>query len=245
MLHLFGASALALLASAAMASDCETVAEKVTEQVEESPEKVLMIVEDSMTKHEKCACEVVKAAIVASKANEKLVGEIVFAAVIASESMAPTVAECAISVAPDSASHIRSALKRALSDTGTYSYADSDGGKNPAYSGKNPGYGKEPIPSAERVDDGGFDFGRAPLDVRGIYLLAPSPGGVISTSRDFDIPKSIARAFKRIYGYYPEGIDLEEIVKLIEKSDKESGSSGGRVVITVPVTPSDPTPKKD
>ncbi|MDA0811278.1 MAG: hypothetical protein O3C21_02640 [Verrucomicrobia bacterium] len=182
-----------------------------------------------------------KAAIVASKANEKLVGEIVFAAVIASESMAPTVAECAISVAPDSASQIRSALKRALSDGATPS---SDEGGKAVYSGKNR-YGKDSIPSAEAVDDGGFDFGRAPLDVRGIYLLAPSPGGgFVATTRDFDIPKSLAREFKKIYGYYPKGFDREEVVTLIKRKDKESGSSGGKVIF-VPITPSDPTPKKD
>ncbi|MGK0184633.1 MAG: hypothetical protein ACI9R3_000407 [Verrucomicrobiales bacterium] len=242
LLQILGVFASALLPALAMASDCESVAATVSQQVEESPEKVLMVVEDAMAKHEKCACEVVKAAIVASKANEKLVGEIVFTAVISSESMAPTVAECAISVAPDSASHIRSALKRALSDTGTYSY-DGGGGKSPAYSGKNPAYGKEPIPSAEAVDDGGFDFGRAPLDVRGIYLLAPSPGGgFVSTTRNFDIPKSLAREFKRIYGYYPKGLDRDEVVKLIKRTEKESGSTGGHTVIVV--TPSDPSPKK-
>ena len=235
LLQTLGVVATAFAASAVMAADCETIADSVTRQVEAAPGNVLMIVEDSMANHEKCACEVVKAAIVASKANEKLVGEIVFAAVIASESMAPTVAECAISVAPDAASQIRSALKRALSDAGT----SDEGGKAPVYSGKN-GYGKDLIPSAEAVDDSGFDFGRAPLDVRGIYLLAPSPGGGVSTIQDVDIPKSLAKAFKRIYGFYPEGLDREEIVKLIKRKDKEPGSSGGK-----PVTPSDPTPKPD
>ena len=241
LLQIMGAMALALSASTVLASDCETVAAKVTKQVEASPEKVLMVVEDAMAKHDKCACEVVKAAIVASKANEKLVGEIVFTAVIASESMAPTVAECAISVAPDSASQIRSALKRALSDSG-YSYSDEGGGKSPAYSGKGT-YGKEEIPSAEPVREGGFDFGRAPLDVRGIYLLAPSPG-VVHT-RDFDIPKSLAREFKRVFGIFPEGLDRDEIVEILKRNEKESGSDGGTVVIHVPVSPSDPKPKKD
>lgn len=241
LLQTLGVAATVFAASAVVAADCDTIADSVTKQVEAAPEKVLMIVEDSMANHEKCACEVVKAAIVASKANEKLVGEIVFAAVIASENMAPTVAECAISVAPDSASQIRSALKRALSDAGN---ASTDGGKA-VYSGKN-GYGKDSIPSAEAVDDGGFDFGRAPLDVRGIYLVAPSPGGgFITSTRDFDIPKSLAREFKRIYGFYPEGIDREEVITLIKRREKESGSSGGKVIIIVPITPSDPTPNPD
>ena len=119
-----------------------------------------------------------------------------------------------VSVAPDSASQIRSALKRALSDAGSYSY--TDGGKSPV-SGKDVIYDKEPIPSAEPVDDSGFSFGRAPLDVRGIYLLAPSPGG----------------------GGITEVVEFKKIVKTIYREKKGSGSSGGGH----PVTPSDPKPK--
>ena len=163
--------AIMVWSGVALAQECESVAAAVTTKVEADPESVLLIVEDAMRAHDKCACEVVKAAIVAARATEELVGEIVFTAVIASESMAPTVAECAISVAPDSASQIRSALKRALSDAGSHSSED-DGGKV-VVSGKNPSYGKEPIPPAEPVREFGFDFGSAPLDVRGILSAGP------------------------------------------------------------------------
>jgi hypothetical protein len=197
-LNQFNLALTLIIASLAtgFAADCETLAASVTNKVEADPEKVLMIVEDAMSRHDKCACEVVKSAIVASRASGRLVGEIVFTAVISSERMAPTVAECVISVAPDSASQIRSALKRALSDTG----------KNTAY-GKNPYKGKEPIPPADPVDDGGLDFGRAPLDVRGIYLLAPSPGG-----------SSVER--EKVFEFLPKGLDAEEIAKLLKRRER-------------------------
>ena len=215
------------------AADCDAVAASVSKKVEAEPEKVLMIVEDAMSTHDKCACEIVKSAIVASRASGRLVGEIVFTAVISSESMAPTVAECAISVAPDSASQIRSALKRALSDAGDS--APVSYGKNPV-SGKN-AYGKDTVPSADPVDEGGFDFGRAPLDVRGIYLLAPSPGGTSVIERDSDVPRKLAKRFKRIFGFFPEGLDPKEIIRLIER---ESQSNGEVIIVRRPVTPANP-----
>ena len=204
------------------AADCEDVARIVTSQIEEKPENVLIVVEDAMATHDKCACEIVKAAIVTSQANEKLVGEIVFTAVISSEKMAPTIAECAISVAPDSASQIRGALKRALSDGGDISaepvgyYEDNtgSGGGKEVVSSKNPSYGKEPPPIAEPVEDPGFTFGRSPLDVRGIYLLAPSAGGFV------------------------ERVEKEVIVKIKKRIMKVPRPPGGGG----PVTPSNPAP---
>ena len=216
--------------------DCETVSQSVTKKVEEDPDQVLVTVEDAMASHDKCACEIVKAAIVASRADGRLVGEIVFTAVTVSQSMAPTVAECAVSVAPDSAPQIRAALKRALSDTGRKpSY-----GRKPSF-GKNPYGDKEPIPSAEPVEDG-FDFGRTPLDVRGIYLLAPSPGGGGQFREDSHIPDSLAKRFKKVFGFFPNGLDRDQIIKLLKRNKKESGSSE-EVIVRPPATPSDPESK--
>ena len=79
--------------------------------------------------------------------------------------MATTITECAVAAAPKATSEIKAALKTALSDKGSASYGKEVYDKNP----------KEVIePEPEPIS---FDFGRAPLDVRGIYLLAPSPGG--------------------------------------------------------------------
>ena len=102
--------------------------------------------------------------------------------------MSTTITECAVSAAPSATSEITAALKSALSDKGS---------SEPV--GKSSGKGKyvEPEPEPE---PSGFDFGRAPLDVRGIYLLAPSPGGGIQlVQRDVvRIVKEVRREVVRV-----------------------------------------------
>jgi len=160
--------------------------------------RVLQLVEDSMIASEECACEIVKSAIIASKADRDFVGEIVRTAATASPGMTPTIAECAMQVAPDAAVRIREALERVLVGEGAV-----DGGKSPVYDGgasmddgasygKGEVYGKGQVYGKSVVDPGpvsgpgpvteggGFGddtWGKAPVDIRGIYLIPPAVGG--------------------------------------------------------------------
>ncbi len=74
---------------------CDKVFEEVRSAVEMEPQKILVIVEDAMVANETCACEIVKAAILASKANSDLTKQIVLTATHVAPKMAPLIAECA------------------------------------------------------------------------------------------------------------------------------------------------------
>ncbi len=135
--------------------NCGAIGGRVQAASSDDPAAVLGIVESEVGAAESCACEIVKAAILGSKADNATVGDIVYTAVTASPGMASTIAECAIAVAPGAAAEIKAALKRAL--------------------------------------EGGEGFAKAPVDIRGIYLIPPvSPsaaavdaqGGVLEVIRE-------------------------------------------------------------
>ncbi|MCB1097218.1 MAG: hypothetical protein KDN22_16715 [Verrucomicrobiae bacterium] len=150
-------------------TDCDKASSKFAAAVASKPDELLTLLAETIAKNESCSCEVVQAAIKAVGADKAKVGDIVFTAVSVAPGMATTITECAVAAAPKATSEIKAALKSALSDKGSASYGKEISGKNP---------GKDVVPDeVQPTDDGGFDFGRAPLDVRGIYLLAPSPGG--------------------------------------------------------------------
>jgi hypothetical protein len=188
-------------------TDCDKASSKFAAAVASKPDELLTLLAETVAKNESCSCEVVQAAIKAVGADKAKVGDIVFTAVSVAPSMATTITECAVAAAPKATSEIKAALKSALSDKGSASYGKEVAGKNP---------GKDVVEEPAVEDDGGFDFGRAPLDVRGIYLLAPSPGG----------------------GFVTETVvEIIERVKIIHRGG--GGGGGG------PVTPSDPKPVVD
>ena len=61
-------------------TNADLVAEAVKQSVSAQPGKVVEIVSSQLAQHEVAACEIVKAAIVASKADKDLVAKIVQAA---------------------------------------------------------------------------------------------------------------------------------------------------------------------
>lgn len=133
---------------------CDKVAILVREAVEKEPQKVLVIVEDNMVANESCACEIVKSAIVASKADADLVKQIVQTAVHIAPNRAAIIAECASAVTPDNSKGVVDTVK-GVTDV------------QPA------------IPIAEPSTS--TDYGWVPSDIRGVYLVSPSTGGVTTT----------------------------------------------------------------
>jgi len=96
----------------AEASNCSKVSEAVMKLVVAKPDNVLAIVARQTGANPSCACEVVKAAIVATEAPSKLVGQIVATAIEASPEKMNVITACAIAVAPDALPQIKAVLAK-------------------------------------------------------------------------------------------------------------------------------------
>lgn len=137
--------------------NCSEISNDVSVAVGKDPSKVLMVVEDALVINEGCAGEIVKAAIVASKADPALANQIVQTAVSVAPKMTVAINEAASSVVP-----------------GMVAAAPV----NPAevvepivVSEKNPG--KNPIVPVETVEEDFF----IPTSIRGVYLIQPPASG--------------------------------------------------------------------
>src|SRR5687768_8138970 len=84
--------------SAYAAPTCDKAAAEVRAAIEAAPNRVLIIVEDAMIANEGCACEIVKAAILASHANAELSRQIALTASNVAPNLSRVIAECARSV---------------------------------------------------------------------------------------------------------------------------------------------------
>jgi hypothetical protein len=186
---LSGLVLIASLSGIAFAGDCESVGASVKKDIAKTPSKVLVIVDQAISKNESCACEIVKAAIEAAdaKKNGALVREIVVTAVNSAQGMAATIAECAVAVSPSSASEIKSGLSEVFEGA-------SGGAKSAYYSSKG---GKEIIEEVE-------DFGPEPVVISGVYLIspvAPSASSVYAVQeledRQDDLLKLLRRELER------------------------------------------------
>ncbi len=147
--------------------DCGAESKKVTKAVTATPEDVLKIVSKEVGSAPTCVCEIVKAAIKASKADKALVVDIVTTASELVPDETPTIIACAIDTAPEAA--------RAIADK-------FGSGKGVASTGKEPveptGKGGQVV---ETRDDYTDDFNLFHSGIGGIYLITPggglSPGG--------------------------------------------------------------------
>jgi hypothetical protein len=154
----------ALLSQAA--PKCNDISEDVRKAITSDPAKTLMIVEDALVINEACACEIVRAAIEASKADANLKQQIVQTALAVAPKMAPAITECA-------------------GVQGNVPAVVSAGTAEPTYdevtdSGKSGKSGKSVLPilpsaPVEEVEE----FSYIPRDIRGIYLIAPGGVGII------------------------------------------------------------------
>lgn len=153
-----------LLGSAlsSLAAPCDDISRDVAAAVEKEPGKVLMIVEDALVINESCACEITRAAIMASKADPTLVNQIVQTAISVAPKMSGVIMDCATAVSPGSI---------AVSPQVT---AVSPSGKDV----------KNPVPLAPLpVEE---DFTPIPSAIRGIYLIQPPAGGFIPQKKRCD-----------------------------------------------------------
>jgi hypothetical protein len=150
--------------------DCAAEYKKVTAAVTAAPEKVLEVVAKEAQEAPTCACEIVKAAIKAAKADKDLIVQIVttISAVLPDET--PTIITCAINAAPEA---LQGEVARAIADKFGSGKGVVDSGKEPVSSGK------------EVVDKGGqkviededsLDFNLFHSGIGGIYLTTPSGG---------------------------------------------------------------------
>ncbi len=152
---------LAVLGWATLASaapKCDQISEDVRKAVATDPAKTLMIVEDALVINEACACEIVKAAIEASRADEVMKQQIVQTALAVAPKMAPVITAC-------------------IGMTGEVPVAYGEE-TDPTASGKGGGKGAKsvlPVMPVEEVQD----FTYMPRDIRGVYLIAPGGVGFI------------------------------------------------------------------
>jgi hypothetical protein len=92
--------------------DCVRVSNAVRSAVTADSGKVLEIVAQHIAANASCACEVVKAAIIASDAEKEVVAQIVDVAINEAPAMLRIIAQCAIAIAPDAGSNIQAVLEK-------------------------------------------------------------------------------------------------------------------------------------
>ena len=159
--------------------DCVKVSNAVRLAVAADSDKVLEIVAKQIAANESCACEVVKAAIIASDAKKEVVAQIVDVAINEAPSMLRIIAQCATAIAPDAQPNIQAILEK-------YDFAGSEGDSekgalekggvpndvasaNPLDFPASEGYGS----SAARPEGGAAPVGPAPGGPGGFPLLPP------------------------------------------------------------------------
>lgn len=131
------------------AAGCDDISNDVAAAIQKDPSKTLMIVEDALVINESCACEIIKAAILASQADSGLVNQIVQTGISVAPKMSGVIMDCATSVSPAAITAVSTVSSDYLTDSG----------KNPS---------KNPVP-IEPVEE---DFRVVP-SIRGVYLIQP------------------------------------------------------------------------
>ncbi len=124
---LFGAVLALVTPVYAEAPDCYKVSTAVKAAVAAHPEKVLELVAAQVAQNESCACEVVKAAIVASDADKKLVAGIVETAIEAAPSKVRIIGQCAVAVAPDALAEVQAVVTKFGAVAGDSGYSAKGG----------------------------------------------------------------------------------------------------------------------
>ena len=159
---LFGAALALVTPSHAAALDCYKVSAAVKKAVAAQPEKVLEVVATQVAQNEACACEIVKAAIVASDADKKMVASIVMTAITEAPEKLRIIGQCAVAVAPDALAEVQAVVTKVGANAGD-GYSSKGGEKGSAKGAK----GDEVTPPVASN----------PLDFPGYGPVGPTPGG--------------------------------------------------------------------
>jgi hypothetical protein len=158
---------------------CDKIAQDVHESVSKEPTKVLMIVEDALVINETCACEIIEAAIVASHADVPLVKQIVQTAINVAPKMTPVIIECANAASPGAVS-VEDGAKTASAKS-----PSGKAGRDSVQPGEDGVAGEDRKGNlGEAGGFGGSGFGGVGGGggIRGVYLMAPSIGGIVGGS---------------------------------------------------------------
>jgi hypothetical protein len=152
---------------------CDQIAKDVRESVAREPSKVLMLVEDALVINESCACEIIKAAIQASNADKAMSKQIVQTAVAVAPKMSAIIFECAEAVAAGSGG-VGVKSEKSGNSLGGPVAEPKDG-----VSGQD-GDTMDASQVAEPKDKEGKFSSANRADIRGVYLMQPAVGGLIS-----------------------------------------------------------------
>jgi len=134
--------ALLAVAAPVASADCYKVSKQASKEITAQPEQVLSIVAKQIAANKGCACEIVKAAIVATEANKKQVAQIVEQAIALVPKKASLLTTCALAVAPDAHVEVmKVAAKFTNKNTGD---STGDSAKSGAKSGGDEKTGQSP-----------------------------------------------------------------------------------------------------
>lgn len=162
---------LLLLATApsvmAQSGGCSGIANDVHSAVAKDPSKVLMVVEDALVINESCAGDIVKAAIIASKADATLASQIVQTANTVAPKQTVAISEAASSVSPGIAAVTTAPAVPAINGEQPVVLTSE---KNP---GKNPVMPKNPVITPAVEEEDFF----VPATIRGVFLIQPPASG--------------------------------------------------------------------
>jgi len=159
---LLGAALALVTPSYASTPDCYKVSAAVKKAIAANPDEVLELVAAQVAQNESCACEIVKAAIVASDADKKLVADIVSSAITAAPEKMRIIGQCAVAVAPDALAEVQAVVTKMSPNAGD-GYSAKGGEKGSAKDAKG---GATPPPVASN-----------PLDFPGRGPVGPTLGG--------------------------------------------------------------------
>ena len=120
----------------AQAGNCSDIANDVRVAIEKDPTKVLMVVEDALVINEGCAGDIVKAAIVASKADASLANQIVQTATTVAPKQMVAINEAAAAIVPGVA--VASTALTASSEKPVTITSEKNPGKNPVLNSPDP-----------------------------------------------------------------------------------------------------------
>ena len=123
--------ALLAVAAPVASADCYKVSKQAAKEITAQPEQMLTILAKQISANIGCACEILKAAIVATEADKKQVAQMVEQAIELVPSKASLFTTCALAVAPDAHVEVmKVAAKYTNKNTGESSESAKSGAKS-------------------------------------------------------------------------------------------------------------------